>query len=96
VDLDTSSSSAANYITGMVRGATKSLVVDLSFLLEGTTAAELPESLIGAARFKNLDLATFTTLPSDKEIPMAPSFPSRWVAGPECVCGGVEVRNVME
>jgi hypothetical protein len=78
VDLDTSSSSAANYITGMVRGATKSLVVDLSFVLEGTTVAELPETLIGAVRFKNLDLATFTTLQSDKEIPMVASIPSRW------------------
>lgn len=34
----------------MVRGATKSLVIDLALLLEGQHAYELPEVLIGACR----------------------------------------------
>jgi hypothetical protein len=77
VDLDTSSSSAANYITGMVRGATKSLAVDLSFLIEGIRPEELPEVLIGAVRFTHLDLDTSTAVDTSREVPLAPSIPSR-------------------
>lgn len=36
---------------GMVRGATKSLVIDLALLLEGRQSYELPETLIGACRW---------------------------------------------
>jgi hypothetical protein len=34
----------------MVRGATRSLVIDLALLLEGQQSYELPEVLIGACR----------------------------------------------
>lgn len=35
VDIDISANSVANYVTGMVRGTTTSLDVDLAFVLEG-------------------------------------------------------------
>lgn len=35
VDIDISANSVANYVTGMVRGATSSLVIDIGFVLEG-------------------------------------------------------------
>jgi len=35
----------------MVRGATKSLIIDLGFVLEGQTETELPEALLGAYRW---------------------------------------------
>jgi hypothetical protein len=36
---------------GMVRGATRSLVIDLALLLEGQHSYELPETLLGACRW---------------------------------------------
>ncbi|PNW71078.1 hypothetical protein CHLRE_17g745697v5 [Chlamydomonas reinhardtii] len=55
VDIDISANSVANYVTGMVRGATSSLVVDLGFVLEGQAPWELPECLLGCFRLANLD-----------------------------------------
>jgi len=50
VDVDISAERSAAYVTSMVRGMTKSLVIDLTFALEGQAAHELPEVLLGAVR----------------------------------------------
>lgn len=50
VCVDVGSNSTAAYVTGLVRGATKSLVLDLALLLEGRAPYELPEVLLGACR----------------------------------------------
>lgn len=51
VSVDVGSSSAAAYITGLVRGATKALVIDIGLVLEGQHSYELPEELLGACRW---------------------------------------------
>ncbi|MEW5300425.1 MAG: hypothetical protein WDW36_003356 [Sanguina aurantia] len=56
VDVDISANSVANYITGLARGTTRSMVIDMGFLLEGTSPWELPESLLGAVRLVRLDM----------------------------------------
>ena len=56
----------------MVRGATKTLVIDLGFLLEGQTPEELPESLIGAFRLHQLDCTSAKHLDTSKELPLLP------------------------
>ena len=47
VDIDVGSSSVAATVVNLVQGATKSLVVDMGIVLEGHSAEELPESLLG-------------------------------------------------
>ncbi|KAL0585542.1 hypothetical protein ABG067_004683 [Albugo candida] len=56
VDVDISSNSVANSVVGMVQGVTKSLVVDMAFLLEAQTEEELPEVLLGAVRMDRVAL----------------------------------------
>nr|CCA18302.1 conserved hypothetical protein [Albugo laibachii Nc14]CCA18425.1 conserved hypothetical protein [Albugo laibachii Nc14] len=56
VDVDISSNSVANSVVGMVQGVTKSLVVDMAFLLEAQTEEELPEVLLGAVRLDRVAL----------------------------------------
>eukprot|EP00878_Enallax_costatus_P035281 GHUV01039297.1.p1 GENE.GHUV01039297.1~~GHUV01039297.1.p1 ORF type:complete len:470 (+),score=179.62 GHUV01039297.1:235-1644(+) len=70
--VDVTSSSAAAYITGMVRGATKSLVIDLGFILEGQRAEELPEALLGAFRLNHLDCTTAQRIDTSRELPLLP------------------------
>lgn len=56
VDIDISSNSVANTVVGMVQGVTKSLVVDMAFLLESQSEEELPENILGAVRLQNISL----------------------------------------
>ncbi len=56
VDVDVGSSRAAATAVGLVSGATTSLVIDMAILLEGRTAEELPEQLLGTVRFSHLDM----------------------------------------
>ncbi|KAG2425268.1 hypothetical protein HXX76_013850 [Chlamydomonas incerta] len=71
VDIDISANSVANYVTGMVRGATSSLVVDLGFVLEGQAPWELPECLLGCFRLANLDCnKAAVDLDWSKELPL--------------------------
>ncbi len=39
IDIDISANAVASYVTGLVRGATRSLVIDMGFVLEGEGAA---------------------------------------------------------
>ncbi|KAG2492963.1 hypothetical protein HYH03_008870 [Edaphochlamys debaryana] len=71
VDIDISANSVANYVTGMVRGATQSLGIDMSFVLEGTAPWELPECLLGAFRLDKLDCKSAAKdLDWSKELPL--------------------------
>lgn len=72
IDIDISANSTANYITGMVRGATTGLVIDMGFVLEGTSLWELPECLLGAIRLNHLDTSKAQPLDTSKEIPLVP------------------------
>lgn len=56
VEVDVSSSTVAANILGLVKGAAKNLVIDLSFLIEAKKSEHLPEVLIGGARMSHLDL----------------------------------------
>jgi hypothetical protein len=71
--VDVTSSAAAAYVTGMVRGATRSLAIDLGFVLEAHASHELPEALLGAFRLHHLDCnaAKELVIPADgKPVPM--------------------------
>ncbi|XP_010522177.1 PREDICTED: protein ENHANCED DISEASE RESISTANCE 2-like [Tarenaya hassleriana] len=59
IDVDIGSSMVASAIVHLAFGYVTSLTVDLAFLIEGQTEAELPERLLGAVRFSELqpDLA---------------------------------------
>eukprot|EP00899_Mesostigma_viride_P025932 jgi/Mesvir1/6523/Mv16788-RA.1 len=54
--IDVGSSSVAAWIMKKVTPVAKELVVDLFFVLQGDTDETLPESILGAVRFKNMDL----------------------------------------
>ncbi len=56
VDIDISSNSVANTVVGLVRGVTKSLVVDMAFLLESQSEEELPETILGTVRLQRVSL----------------------------------------
>eukprot|EP00955_Chlamydomonas_euryale_P106897 365734-Chlamydomonas_euryale.AAC.5 len=71
IDIDVSANNVAAYVTGLVRGATKSLVIDMGFVLEGTTPWELPECLLGAIRLNYLDITKAKPLDLSREIPLA-------------------------
>lgn len=53
VDIDVGSSSVAATVVNLVQGATRSLVVDMGIVLEGHSAEELPESLLGTVSHSN-------------------------------------------
>ena len=56
-----------------VRGATKSLVIDMGFVLEGTAPWELPECLLGALRLPHLDTKLAHKIDvTQPEIPLRP------------------------
>jgi hypothetical protein len=56
----------------MVRGATKSLVIDLGFVLEGQRPEELPEALLGAFRLNHLDCTQAKRIDTTQELPLLP------------------------
>jgi hypothetical protein len=77
VDVDVTANPAVGYVVAMVQGATKSLWVDHGWLLESQKEGELPEKLVGACRFRHLDMTDYTFVEADEngsaEIPMAPA-----------------------
>jgi len=56
VDVDITSSSAANAIWGLISKTLSSLVIDLAFLIQGNNIDELPEALFGAIRISRVSL----------------------------------------
>ncbi|XP_058730046.1 protein ENHANCED DISEASE RESISTANCE 2-like [Vicia villosa] len=62
VDIDIGSSMVASAIVHLAFGYVTTLTVDLAFLIEGQTESELPEKLLGAFRFSNLDPASARTI----------------------------------
>ncbi|KAJ3692625.1 hypothetical protein LUZ60_011720 [Juncus effusus] len=58
VDVDIGSSIVANAVVHLAFGYVKSLTVDLAFLIEGQKEEELPERVLGAIRFVELDPAS--------------------------------------
>lgn len=57
VDIDIGSSMVASAIVHLAFGYLTTLTVDLAFLIEGQTESELPERLLGAVRFSELNAA---------------------------------------
>eukprot|EP00775_Hariotina_reticulata_P009092 gene9092-9262_t len=76
IDVDVTTCKTAGYIVNSIRSMTTALVVDLAFLLEGQRPQELPEVLIGAARFSNIDLSD--TVPVDLTR-VVPCWPEPWL-----------------
>ncbi|GAV89100.1 DUF1336 domain-containing protein [Cephalotus follicularis] len=58
VDVDIGSSMVASAIVHLAFGYITTLTVDLAFLIEGQTESELPEQIIGAFRFSELNPAS--------------------------------------
>lgn len=56
VSIDVGSSMIAKRILGTVRGALTGLVLDLGFTIEGKSAEELPERLIGGVRLQHIEI----------------------------------------
>ncbi|XP_016575419.1 protein ENHANCED DISEASE RESISTANCE 2-like isoform X4 [Capsicum annuum] len=80
VDIDIGSSVIANAIVHLAYNYISTLTVDLAFLIESQTQSELPEQILGAVRFSELQTtsATLVEIPSDGNIEeLLPSFPSR-------------------
>eukprot|EP00879_Flechtneria_rotunda_P020734 GHRR01021823.1.p1 GENE.GHRR01021823.1~~GHRR01021823.1.p1 ORF type:complete len:162 (+),score=50.75 GHRR01021823.1:474-959(+) len=75
VDVDVASTQAVAYIVKMVQGATRSMLIDHAYLLEGQYQHELPETLIGAIRYKHLDMTDYTHINVDRELPFTPVVP---------------------
>lgn len=73
VDIDLAANTAANHITGVVRGAIRTVSLDFAFLLEAQRQKELPEKLIGAVRLLKMDLSTAASVDTSRELPLPPS-----------------------
>ncbi|KAL4199377.1 hypothetical protein AMTRI_Chr03g50830 [Amborella trichopoda] len=58
IDVDIGSSTVANGVLGLVCGVITTLVVDMAFLIQANTLAELPERLIGAVRVSHVELSS--------------------------------------
>ncbi|KAG2452092.1 hypothetical protein HYH02_003127 [Chlamydomonas schloesseri] len=101
IDIDISANNVASYVTGLVRGATRSLVIDMGFVFEGTTPWELPEALLGTLRLYNLDCRNAKLIDVNHEIPLRPPTvapppvpPSRLARGSFCAAGGGSAAGV--
>jgi hypothetical protein len=72
VDVDIGSSSVANSVTRFVMAYLRTLVIDLAFLVESKSEAELPERVLGTIRVCHLDPDLVRT--------------PKWLSRPACVC----------
>lgn len=85
VDIDIGSSMMASAIVHLAFGYITTLTVDLAFLIESQTESELPERILGAVRFSELNPASamhIESSPSDQSGPpdgdVQSSLPTRW------------------
>ncbi|CAJ1955546.1 unnamed protein product [Sphenostylis stenocarpa] len=62
VDIDIGSSMVASAIVHLAFGYISTLTVDLAFLIESQVESELPEKILGAFRFSDLDPASARTV----------------------------------
>ncbi|RDY12692.1 Protein ENHANCED DISEASE RESISTANCE 2-like protein, partial [Mucuna pruriens] len=62
VDIDIGSSMVATAIVHLAFGYVTTMTVDLAFLIESQAESELPEKLLGAFRFSNLNPASATQI----------------------------------
>ena len=67
IDVDIGSSKVAGAIMGLVKGYTKSLVIDLAYLLESHGNEELPEQVWGSCRFHRVDMEMLKCYPEEEE-----------------------------
>lgn len=81
VDVDIGASMVANAIVHLAFGYITTLTVDLAFLIESQTESELPEQILGAVRFSELDPASADVYeqPSEENSGnLQTSLPTRW------------------
>lgn len=89
VDVDIGASMLANAVVHLAFGYVTTLTVDLAFIIESQVEEELPEQILGAVRFANLDPASASSIdiPQEEEEDddsdqnyedAAPSLTSRW------------------
>ncbi|OIW15924.1 hypothetical protein TanjilG_04459 [Lupinus angustifolius] len=81
VDIDIGSSMVANAIVHLAFGYISTLTVDLAFLIESQAEPELPEKILGAFRFSDLDPASATTIEPSSFMSsdnLQTPLPSRW------------------
>ncbi|KAF8388603.1 hypothetical protein HHK36_027280 [Tetracentron sinense] len=81
VDVDIGASVVANAIVHLAFGYITTLTVDLAFLIESQTQSELPERILGAVRFSELNPASARLIepPSDGSAgSFPPSLPTRF------------------
>ncbi|KAK4435998.1 protein ENHANCED DISEASE RESISTANCE 2 [Sesamum alatum] len=57
LDIDVGSSTVARGVVSLVLGYLNNLVIEMAFLIQGNTADELPEFLLGTCRLNNLDVS---------------------------------------
>ncbi|KAF7112692.1 hypothetical protein RHSIM_RhsimUnG0203200 [Rhododendron simsii] len=57
VDIDVGSSMGATTVCRLVLGYLKKITVDIAYLIESQAESELPERILGAVRFSQLDVA---------------------------------------
>lgn len=72
VDVECTTTRAAAAVVNMVKGACKTLVIDLAFLIQGNTEAELPERTLLGVRFSRVNM---DTLPLRPAVPPASACP---------------------
>ncbi|KAL2328866.1 hypothetical protein Fmac_022293 [Flemingia macrophylla] len=81
VDIDIGSSMVATAIVHLAFGYITTLTVDLAFLIESQAESELPETLLGAFRFSNLNPASARQIEPSSVLStdsLQRSSPKRW------------------
>ena len=78
--MDVEVSPVAKHIMSVVRPLSRSIAIDLAFVIEGQEESELPERLLGGVRLHRIDLGKFKSpgLRSGNSVPAN---------------GGVQVHN---